>query len=226
MPRKTQAGFSLELPDNIDVNDPRTFLQHLNSRYRKIMEKVDSLTGARGPVTLSGDLDLAGHRIVNLGAAKDSKDAVSLSTGNRRYLINPLSVEQNVTATGSSALVTKATFGIGIETPVLVRADITNHYLVRVGGRPFRYSVNTKTAPTITALILDILKSSDNGGSWSSIFLAGNPNKINVPLGSTAHLSFTTGFAAVVFVAGDMLRIDCLQSGGAAQDCETVLEWR
>ncbi len=132
---------------------------------------------------------------------------------------------QIVTAIAAAAgsITQKATFGIGIETPVLVAIDITNHYLVRAAGSPFRWSCNAKLAPAGVALELDILKTSNNGAVWTSLF--GVSTKIVVPIASVDHVSSTVGFAGITLAVGDMLRIDCLAAGGA-QDVETVLEWR
>ncbi len=128
------------------------------------------------------------------------------------------------TGDGGFVPVEKATFGFGLKTPVVVETDITNHYLVKAGGLAFRASVACKTGPTGTPLKINIEITSDEGLTWEPIFTP--TNYIVVPIGSTDHLSFTGIFTDRLALVGDMLRISCIQAGGAAQDVEVVLEWR
>jgi hypothetical protein len=151
---------TLELPEVAPTD--RRFLPLLNEKLRKIASLFDELKGNRGPVRITADLDLGGNRIVNLGRAKDKQDAVSLEVGNRRFIDAPVASSINVTATGGGGTSDpdrKATFGIGIKTPVIVENDITNHYHVRKAGIPFIFTISAKTAPLTQTLILDIKRS-------------------------------------------------------------------
>lgn len=227
MARNNQIGIDVELPGTIKPDDPN-FIALLNERLRRIATKVDQQTGTKGEVKLSGPLNMQGHPITNLGPATGSKDAVSLQQGNRRWLVNPkVGIQTNIAVGGGAANPDlKATFGVGIEAPIEVANDITNHYLVRKAGRPFQVSVAAKVAPVDSDLILDIKHSNSAGLIWTSIFLAGDANKIIVPIGSIEHLTYTGIFAAsMTFAIRDMLRMDCLQADGTVQDIEVVLEW-
>jgi hypothetical protein len=223
MARKKEIGLSLEIPE-VAPGD-RRFLPLLNEKFRQIASLFDELKGNRGAVTLKADLDMGGNRIVNVGRAKDSKDAVSLEVGNRRYIDAPVATSVNVTAVGGGTTSDpdrKATFGIGIKSPVIVETDITNHYHVRKPGIPFIFTLSAKTAPLTQALILDI-KRSANGISWDDVFLV----RPSLPIGTLTQYVITTGFkSGVSFAIGELLRIDCVQADGVCQDVEAVLEWQ
>ena len=223
MARNIEPETSLELPATIDATS-RQFISLLNDRLREISRKLDERSGARGTVKLAADLDMAGHKIVNLGRAVDSGDGVSLQVGNRRWLVNPGSSNQNVAVSGSGRE-KKMTFGIGIETPLVVRTDYTNHGEPNSSGRPFRVSIDLKTPPVTQDVILDILKRSKTGavwGAWSSLFTV----QPRYPVGTVERLNISTGFANTqITTLTDVLRIDCIQTDGVAQDCEVVLEW-
>lgn len=224
MPRKVQAGSSLELPSTAKVSDAQ-FLAMLNERLRTIERKLDELAGDRGTVKLGADLDLDGHKIINLGRAVDSNDAVSLQVGNRRWLVNPSQTTVDNVAVAGGSREKKMTFGIGIETPLVVRQDYTNHGEPISSGRPFRISIDIKIPPTGQDVILDILrrrKTAGLWGGWTSLFTV----QPRYPVGTEERLDITTGFANVdIKTLTDVLRIDCIQTDGVAQDCEVVLEW-
>jgi hypothetical protein len=225
MPRNRDLGEiagSLELPPNVDVGS-REFLRLLNARFSEISRLLDKTAGGRGVVALSADLNLNGNRIINVGAARDSGDAVSLSVGNRRYLINPVAPSTtSVAAAAASAREKKMTFGIGIETPLVVGTSLTNWGEPNSSGTPFRISIACKTPPATQNLILDIYKSSNNGSSWTSLF----SSKPTYPIGTPGRLNITSGFVSLqITELVDLLRIDCLQTDGVCQDCEVVLEW-
>ena len=235
MARRNKIGVDVELPGTLRTDDP-LFVSLLNERLRRLMGKVDELSGAKGTpnpktgraeVALQAPLNMGGFPITNVGTAKDSHDVVSLQQGNRRWLVNPkVGLTTNIAVGGgtSSDPDLKATFGVGVELAIAVANDITNHYLVRKAGRPFQVSVAPKTAPVSSALILDIKRSDRFGVTWTTIFGA---TKIVVPIGSIEHLTFTGIFAsAMTFAIKDMLRIDCLQADGTVQDVEVVLEWQ
>lgn len=82
----------------------------------------------------------------------------------------------------------KATFCLGIGGPVEVGTDVAPHYMVRKPGRFFETCANAKI-PSETEMVLDILKSSDQGAHWYSIFPDGS--RIAIPAGSTQQVRIT-----------------------------------
>jgi hypothetical protein len=64
----------LELPPDLDPSRPG-FIQRLNESFRRIQELLERSFGAKG----EGDLDMAGHRVINLGNPRQSGDAVSVA---------------------------------------------------------------------------------------------------------------------------------------------------
>jgi hypothetical protein len=68
-----------------------------------------------------------------------------------------------------------------------------------------------RTAPTGASFITDILVSTDNGGSFSSIFPSGSANKLVLPAGDRVASNST--FAIDTFHRNDILRVDYLQVG-------------
>lgn len=68
-----------------------------------------------------------------------------------------------------------------------------------------------KTAPTGQALIFDILRSTNNGTSFTSIWNATPANRIQIA--ATANAGTQTSFDTTALSAGDVLRIDIIQVG-------------
>ena len=120
----------------------------------------------------------------------------------------------------------KATFGLVAD---LVEAnDLTNHYICRKGGSFLDCVANPKTPPTGSSAILDIEKSTDDGGTWVSVFPDGNENKIQLPADGTATVLVRAFAPANSIAVGDLLRINCLQPGSEDPgNCiEVVLRWQ
>jgi hypothetical protein len=71
--------------------------------------------------------------------------------------------------------------------------------------------VSAKIAPVGAALILDILKSSNNGSSWTSLWATTPANRPTLAAG--ANNGSTASFDTTSLSAGDWLRIDVAQVG-------------
>ena len=126
---------------------------------------------------------------------------------------------------GGAAAGDKATFGIGIGADQPVGDDLTNHYMVRLGGTFLEALANTKD-DTHGELHIDIQKSPDEGATWASVFPAAG--EIVIPANVTTQVQVTT-FAASPndgVAVDDWLRIDLM--AGSAEDCrdiEVVIMW-
>lgn len=69
--------------------------------------------------------------------------------------------------------------------------------------------------PTGQNAIIDIQISHDHGGTWASIFPVGNANKINIVPGGATFGTVTT-FAVAGALAGDWVKVLCIQAGSGA----------
>jgi hypothetical protein len=80
-------------------------LAKLNGLLRQVVEEVNRLGGSYGPVVLTSDLDMGGHRVLNLAAPQGDSDAVSKGAGDERY-VSGASLSKTLEATGSQILQT------------------------------------------------------------------------------------------------------------------------
>src|SRR5262245_18573229 len=119
----------------------------------------------------------------------------------------------------------KATFGL-LRT-LAVENDLTNHFICRSPGTFLNVAVNCKTAPTGSTARLVIEKSTNEGVSWSNIFVS--PAYIELVVGDTTVQEFSNFVAAPnnTIAAGNLLRINCIQPGStvAGKNIEVVLRW-
>lgn len=122
----------------------------------------------------------------------------------------------------------KATFGL--QKPLLVGVALTNYYICRKAGTFIDVAVKNKIAPdnslNLLPTILDIQMSTDDGGSWRSLF--NSAAKISIPAGSVNTLVVPKDkFGIPAIGVGNLLRIDCEQVASPApgQYFEVVLRW-
>jgi hypothetical protein len=117
----------------------------------------------------------------------------------------------------------KATFGLVKELEVAL--DLTNHFICRTAGTFKNVAVNAKFPPSGQPARLDIQKSTDGGQTWATIFRDGY---IELAPDNAAVQLFTDVFVDGAGISpGDMLRINCLQTGTtqAGKEIEVVLQW-
>jgi len=110
------------------------------------------------------------------------------------------------------------TWVLGSGQPVTTGTDLTNHLTVEHIGKPLRVYLAAKTAPTGQALIVDILRSSDGGTTWTSFWATNPGNRPQLAVGTKT--SSQINFDTTAVSAGDLLRIDVIQVGStvAGQD--------
>lgn len=104
-----------------------------------------------------------------------------------------------------------------------VGSNLTTWIPMARAGKIAKAFINAKTAPTGAAFICDILKSTNNGGSFTSIWSITPANRIQLAAGSI-HAT-QTAFDTASFAEGDVLRIDIAQvgSGTAGADVTVAL---
>lgn len=213
MPRLASTPRNIDLPPDIRAGSPE-FVQLLNERLRTLAQSID-------PLEVRGDLDMRGHRILNVGDHQAGGDALSRAAGDRRYLVKaaaPVSITPVSTVTppgggaGGESIRIRA---IVPATALAVAQDIqSNHHEITLGPLEHvqlsYWSARAKTAPQGADLIADWLVSGNNGGTWQSIFPVAGPQVV-VPQNST-HARGAT-FAIAQLNDGDILRLDILQVG-------------
>ena len=80
-------------------------LATLNSLLRQVIEEINRQSGFTGPVVMAGDLDMAGHRILNVGSAQADGDAVSRAAGDSRF-VGSKTLQKTLEATGKNLMQT------------------------------------------------------------------------------------------------------------------------
>jgi hypothetical protein len=102
-------------------------------------------------------------------------------------------------------------WGLGGGGSVLIAAaDVGAFWPICTGAGTFtRVDLIAKSGPTGAAFIIDILKSSNSGSSFSTLFLT----KPKPQIASGAVAGNVTAFDTTAFAQGDILRLDILQVG-------------
>jgi len=82
--------------------------------------------------------------------------------------------------------------GFDLDSPLEVGPVLQSAAQALSAGTPLFAKANLEDAASGQDAILDIEYSADNGASWSSIFPAGNGNKLVMPAGSKAVITVTS----------------------------------
>ncbi len=134
----------------------------------------------------------------------------------------------NGTAVGTAylgATVRPFTAILGQGTPVATGTNSAGNYLIcSKGGSFIRWDLAAVTAPVGASLVVDVMKSGDNGSTWTSLW-ASNPT--NRPtLATTVTHNGNTSFDTTTFSAGDWLRFDIITVGSttAGQNITLVID--
>ncbi len=112
-------------------------------------------------------------------------------------------------------------FTFVIPGPLVIGNDKTTWINVTRNGKISKAFICAKTAPTGASLIIDILKSTDGGSTFTSIWNATPANRLT--LGSGSKSATRTAFDVTSVAEGDILRIDVAQASGAANVTVQVL---
>lgn len=148
-------------------------------------------TGSSGTVATISGLVAAGANITITGAG----------TSGSPY---------SIAASGSGSSSNSATFALAGS--LTVGNDVTsNWYICQQAGTFTKAFAIAKAGPTGAALIFDILKSSNNGSTFTSLWASTPANQIQIAAGQVAGSQ--TSFDTTTYAAGDLLRIDVNQVG-------------
>jgi hypothetical protein len=97
-----KGNLDLTLPANLPPTDSQ-YGPMLNDRMRRIALEIETLQGARGPVSLMDSLSLGGNRITDLADPQTGSDALSRSAGDKRYLVAGSTAAAKAAAPAGSA---------------------------------------------------------------------------------------------------------------------------
>jgi hypothetical protein len=89
---------------------------------------------------------------------------------------------------------------------------LANRYVVEQNVTLGSVTISAKAAPSTAAFIADILVSTNNGSTWTTIFPTLKPT---LPVSSNAVV-LNPSFAIASLAIGNMIRVDVLQSDGAS----------
>lgn len=102
--------------------------------------------------------------------------------------------------------------GFDLDSPLEVGPVLQSAAQALSAGTPLFAKANLEDAATGTSAIMDVEYSIDDGSSWSSIFPAGNGNKLVMPVGSKAVVTVTV-FAISAVALNTKFRPRVIQIG-------------
>jgi len=105
---------------------------------------------------------------------------------------------------------------------MVVGTDQTNWVIVPYAGTISKVWADCKTSPTGANLIFDILKSTNNGTSFTSIWNSTPANRITITAGT--NNATQTSFDTTTFNAGDLFRVDTAQIGSGAPGADCTIQ--
>lgn len=105
-------------------------------------------------------------------------------------------------------------FSLALGAPATTSSDVTNWLIAERAGKCLGVYMAAKTAPTGADLIFDILKSSDGGSTFTSLWTSNPSNRPKIV--ATNKTGSQTSFDTTSVSAGDLFRIDILQIGSSS----------
>ena len=115
---------------------------------------------------------------------------------------------------------------MGLGSAIVTGTNIPGNYLIcGFAGTFTRWDVICPIAnqPSGASLVVDIMKSSDHGATFTSIWNSTPSNRPTVTSGS--NNGGGTAFDTTTFSAGDVLRFDVITAGGGSVQNVTVALW-
>ena len=181
-----------ELPPTAEATAPG-FTARLNDIFRRIQEAVERLGGGKA----TGDLDMGGHRVVNLGNPRLSGDAVPLA-----YLEGRLVGVKAAPAVMQAAIAPTVTQTVLLAVPGVLAIQSDAAPVVTLAAESVASSVEAvlKRAPTGADLKLRVII---DGEEWAAITIAD---------GETGAEVATPADLAPIG-AGKAVRLDILEVG-------------
>lgn len=104
-------------------------------------------------------------------------------------------------------------FSLALGAPAVTSSDVTNWLIAERAGKCLGVYMAAKTGPTGSDLIFDILKSSDGGSNFTSLWNSTPSNRPKITANSKTGNQ--TSFDTTSVAAGDIFRIDILQIGSS-----------
>ena len=127
----------------------------------------------------------------------------------------------------SKDAVLDASYGVvtfGLDTDAVGTNSVGKYGNVIQGGIPFIANLSCVTIPTTADAVFDVLVSHDKGATFSTIFNPGNPFRFT--MGASVHvIEFDNVFLNTPLMIDDLIRVDTIQSGGAA-GITGVIKWQ
>jgi hypothetical protein len=107
----------------------------------------------------------------------------------------------------------KRTFAwaFALDSDAIVATDISPWVICTGGGTFARWDIAAKVGPVGAALVVDILKSTDHGATFATLWTATPSNRPTIANGGVSATGST--FAVTTFAAGDLLRLDVITVG-------------
>lgn len=119
------------------------------------------------------------------------------------------------TFTGNATFIVTGNAAVGF--------DITsNWYIFTRAGTLKSATAVAKTAPVGAALVFDILKSTNGGTSFTSIWSSDSSKRIQLASGTTSGSQ--TSFTTAGFNAGDLLRLDVIAIGTSVPGANVTIK--
>lgn len=109
----------------------------------------------------------------------------------------------------------------GVAVPLTTGTDVSGWLPISFTGKIVYAQACAKTGPVGAALILDILKSTDNGSTFTSIWNSTPANRIQIADGSKTGSQ--SSFDTTAVSRGDLLRIDIAQVGSTTPGNDVVV---
>jgi hypothetical protein len=134
---------------------------------------------------------------------------MGLTTHTTQTIENALSSRA---ALGELLRTTHWVWALGIGQDVAVGSDVTNRRICQGPGRFLQVDLVATVAPTGADLVIDILKSSDGGATFASLW---NTIALKPRIKDGKMTGSVVEFHRIAYEPGDILRLDVLQVGSA-----------
>jgi len=202
----------------VDDSKVESELRQLKLDTKRLREELDA--------TKRGQIDAKKRRIVNASASQDQNDVV-IRAELYQFLKDPprfpssgMSVEQ-----AGMWVWGRAKLG-GVQS---VATDVLAHpYVVRLPAGyklMFEHSfVSCKVKPTTSTYVVDFLVSTDDAATFTSIYPAGNANKLNIAVSARSGTQDTV--ATSQFLTNTYFRVDILAADGVVSGIEMIIRWK
>lgn len=192
-----------------------------NVTAKYILQEADAgLANAQSLASLDTGLlkNTTGTGVLSIAQATDIGSGTPDGT---KFLRDDLSWQTVAGGPGGTGTVREIDFVLFNGIDAYTGTDLTNQVVIPTACTITKCYLYAKTAPVGASLILDILRSTDEGSTWTSLW-ATNPG--NRPtLATTDKYATFTSFDTTNLAAGDLLRIDSIQVGSSTPGREVFL---